>query len=90
VLESETYPLISFHSTKIEKSGIEQWVVAGELTLHGQSKPIQVEVRRDHEGYTGLARIKQTEFGITPVSVAGGVIKVKNDLVIQFVVVPAQ
>ncbi|HZW81706.1 MAG TPA: hypothetical protein VFF50_14625 [Candidatus Deferrimicrobiaceae bacterium] len=38
--------------------------------------------------YTGYAKIKQTDFGMNPVSVAGGVVKVKNELEIYFVVVP--
>lgn len=90
VLESESYPLISFHSTKVEKTGANQWIVSGELTLHGQSKPILADVRSGDGAYTGRAKIKQTEFGINPVSVAGGVVKVKNELEIQFVVVPVR
>jgi polyisoprenoid-binding protein YceI len=88
VLESETYPLISFHSTKLEKTGVNQWIVSGELTLHGQSRSILADVRSEDGAYTGRSKIKQTDFGISPVSVAGGVVKVKNELEIQFVVVP--
>jgi polyisoprenoid-binding protein YceI len=90
VLESESYPLISFHSTKFEKTGANQWIVSGELTLHGQSRPILVEVRRSVEGYAGLSKIKQTDFGIDPVSIAGGLVKVKNELEVQFALVPIQ
>jgi polyisoprenoid-binding protein YceI len=88
VLESESYPLISFHSTKLEKSGVNQWIVSGELTLHGQSRSILADVRSEDGAYTGRSKIKQTDFGISPVSGAGGVVKVKNELEIQFVVVP--
>jgi polyisoprenoid-binding protein YceI len=88
VLQSQSYPLISFHSTKIEKTGVNQWLVSGELTLHGQSRPIRAEVNYAEGAYTGRSTIKQTDFGIDPVSVAGGVVKVKNELEIQFVVMP--
>ncbi len=88
VLQSESYPLISFHSTKIGRTGVNRWIVSGELTLHGRSRPIQADVRYGEGAYTGRATIKQTDFGINPVSVAGGVVKVKNELEIQFVVVP--
>jgi len=88
VLQSESYPLISFHSTKVEKNGVNRWIVSGELTLHGQSRSIQAEVHDSAEGYTGHSKIKQTDFGINPVSVAGGVVKVKDELEIQFVIVP--
>jgi polyisoprenoid-binding protein YceI len=88
VLQSESYPLISFHSTKIEKTGANHWIVTGELTLHGQSRPILAEAHYAEGAYTGRSTIKQTDFGINPISVAGGVVKVKNELEIQFVVVP--
>ncbi len=88
VLQSESYPLISFHSVKIEKTGINRWIVSGELTLHGQSRSILAEVQYREGAYTGRSTIKQTDFGINPVSIAGGVVRVKNELEIQFVVVP--
>jgi polyisoprenoid-binding protein YceI len=88
VLQSESYPLISFHSVKIQKTGADQWIVSGDLTLHGQTKPIQADVQIGDGAYTGHAKIKQTDFGMNSVSVAGGVVKVKNELEIYFVVVP--
>jgi hypothetical protein len=88
VLESESYPLISFHSTKIEKTGVNHWSVTGDLTLHGQSRSILAEVHYAEGAYTGRSTIKQTDFGINPISVGGGVVKVKNQLEVQFVVVP--
>jgi len=88
VLQSESYPLISFHSVKIEKTGINRWIVSGELTLHGQSRSTLAEVQYREGAYTGRSTIKQTDFGINPVSIAGGVVRVKNELEIQFVVVP--
>src|SRR5579864_3968511 len=63
VLQSQSYPLISFHSTKIEKTGVNQWLVSGELTLHGQSRPIRAEVNYAEGAYTGRSTIKQTDFG---------------------------
>lgn len=90
VLESESYPLISFRSTKIEKTGVNRWIVTGDLTLHGHSRPILVEVHGEDGSYNGRSTIKQTDFGIHPVSVAGGVVKVKNELEVRFVVVPIQ
>jgi polyisoprenoid-binding protein YceI len=88
VLESESYPLISFHSTKIEKAGVNHWLVTGDLTLHGQRRPILADVQYAEGAYTGRSTIKQTDFGINPVSVGGGVVKVKDQLEVQFVVVP--
>jgi len=88
VLQSDGYPLISFHSSKIEKTGVDHWLVSGDLTLHGQSRPIMAEVRYAKGTYAGRSTIKQTDFGINPVSFGGGVVKVKDQLEIHFVVVP--
>lgn len=87
VLESEKYPEIVFRSTKITSMGGQSWKVIGALQLHGVSKPVAVEVRREGVVYTGSARIKQTDFGIKPVSAGGGTVKVKDELDITFKVV---
>jgi len=83
VLESEKYPEITFRSTAVTATG-EAWRVTGTLTLHGVSKPVAVEVRHDGEMYAGSTRFKQTDFGIKPVKVAGGAVKVKDELDISF------
>jgi polyisoprenoid-binding protein YceI len=49
------------------------------LTLHGVIKPVALSVNRNGDAYVGHATIKQTDFGIKPISVGGGVIKVKNE-----------
>ena len=84
VLESEKYPLIEFRSTSVQKAGEGTWKVSGDLALHGVTKPVTVSVKQAGDVYTGDAKIKQADFGIQPVSVAGGVVKVKNELDIRF------
>jgi len=84
VLESEKYPEIRFRSTTVTPNGGQAWKVTGPLTLHGVSKVVLVEVRRDGETYTGSARLKQSDFGIQPVTIGGGVVKVKDELDISF------
>jgi hypothetical protein len=84
VMESEKYPEIRFRSTSVTPMGGPAWRVGGTLTLHGVSKAVAVEVRRDGDVYAGSAHLKQTEFGIQPVSIAGGAVKVKNELDITF------
>lgn len=89
VLESNKYPDIIFRSTQIEQSQVNQWLVTGDLSLHGQTRSIHVEVRADGDSYKGSAKLKQTDFGIRPISV-GGLVKVKNELDIQFTVVSSR
>jgi polyisoprenoid-binding protein YceI len=89
VLESEKYPEISFRSTNVKSTGPNTWLATGELNLHGTRKPVRAEVRSENGAYTGHARIKQTDFGIQPVKVGGGLVKVKDELDIDFTIVPA-
>jgi len=84
VLEAERYPEIAFHSTAVDPAGEGAWTVHGELTLHGQTRPVAVQVRESNGRFTGSARVKQSDFGIQPVKVAGGTVKVKDEVRIEF------
>ncbi len=86
VLESERYPDIKFESTLVRSRGENQWVVTGNLTLHGTTNKVTINVSKANGAYAGEARIKQTQFGIKPVSVAGGTVKVKDELQVAFVI----
>jgi polyisoprenoid-binding protein YceI len=82
-LETKQYPEITFRSTRAEKAG-DDWKVQGSLSLHGVTKPVTVAVKRSGDAYSGHTVLKQTEFGIKPISVAGGTIKVKNEIEVDF------
>jgi polyisoprenoid-binding protein YceI len=87
VLDSEKFREIRFRSTEINHHSNDQWTVHGNLTLHGQTRPVQAEVERKNDGYRGSARLRQKDFGITPVSIAGGSVKVKDEVRIEFEIV---
>jgi hypothetical protein len=89
VLESSTYPEIIFRSTHVLRTSDRVWRVSGELTLHGATRPLIVNVTREGEAYIGTVSIKQTEFGIQPIKIAGGVVRVKDELKINFKVYTA-
>ncbi len=84
VLDAERYPEIEFRATSAEVRGPQAWSVRGELTLHGETHPIMVEVRQEGGRYTGLSRFKQSEFGIKPIKLAGGTVKVKDEVRVEF------
>jgi polyisoprenoid-binding protein YceI len=84
VLDSERFPEIRFRSTSIERSGDGKWKVSGELTQRGETRPVQATVTGGNGQYRGTAKFKQTDFGIKPVSAAGGTIKTKDELRIEF------
>lgn len=86
VLESARYPEIAFRSTSVEKAAADRWTVKGELTLHGQTRALVVTVTRGNKGYTGTVNLKQSDFGIKPFSAAGGTVKVKDVVKIEFTI----
>jgi polyisoprenoid-binding protein YceI len=87
-LETKKFPQIEFRSSRIEKLGDAQWKVEGDLSLHGVTKPVRLTVTRTGDSYTARTVLKQTEFGIKPISVGGGMVKVKNELEIDFQIFP--
>jgi hypothetical protein len=89
-LETAKYPEIVFRSSRVDKQAEGQWRVEGALTLHGVTKPISVSVSRSGNAYTGRATLRQTDFGMKPITAAGGTVKVKNDLEIEFSVVASR
>jgi polyisoprenoid-binding protein YceI len=83
-LDSERYPEIVFRSTAAEPAGADSWKVSGALTLHGQTRPVTVEVTEKAGHYLGNALLKQTDFAIKPVRIAGGTVRVKDTVRIEF------
>jgi polyisoprenoid-binding protein YceI len=84
VLDADRFPEVRFQSTTVEVKGADHWVVHGKLDLHGQIHPLTVDVTLKDGFYRGSATFKQTGFGITPVSVAGGTVKVKDEVKVEF------
>lgn len=84
VLDVDKYPDIEFQSTAIAESG-RNLKITGDLSLHGQTHPIVISAQEvDATHYTGSATIRQTEFGITPIKVAGGAVSVQDDVKVEF------
>lgn len=85
VLDSGKYPEIVFRSTKIDASDPKHWKITGDLTLHGQTRSIDVQaVQVDASHFTGSAIVRQSAFGITPIRIAGGAVTVKDDVKVEF------
>jgi hypothetical protein len=87
VLNVARFPEIAFASTIIEPSGTDRWQVNGHLTIHGQVRTITFCVARVSGRYVGEVVIKQRDFGIEPIRVAGGAVKVKDEMRVQFEIV---
>lgn len=94
VLDVARFPTITFASTRVagrsSSAGRYDLEVTGNLTLHGVTRsvvlPLRVDVAADTLTATGRMEIRQTDYGIKPVNVAG-VVKVKNELAIDYTLV---
>src|SRR6266404_5187355 len=84
VLDTARFPEIAFASTSVESRDPRGYVVRGNLTLHGVTRPVELTVSFSEGHYTGKVTLKQTDFGITPVRIAGGAVKVKDAIEIVF------
>jgi len=83
-LKSAQYPEITFRSTRVDRQAEGQWKVEGLLTVHGVTKPIVVNAQASDGIYVSHVVRKQSDFAIKPNTVGGGLIKVKNEVEIDF------
>ena len=90
VLDTEKYPDITFTSTSIEAAGADRWTVTGRLSIHGKTHPTTFPVARQDGRYRGTVVVKQRDFEIQPISIAGGAVKVKDELKVEFDIVASK
>ncbi|HEU5403206.1 MAG TPA: YceI family protein [Terriglobales bacterium] len=84
LLDAQTYPEISFRSGAYRHDGGDSAEVQGKLSLHGEVRLVTLTVRKDGGRWIGSTTLKQTDFGMHPVSVAGGTVKVKDEVKVEF------
>jgi hypothetical protein len=83
VLDVNRYPAITFESTSVMGKGSAAALdlsVSGKLSIHGKTQtvtaPVSVKVAGNQLTASGKFLIKQTDFGITPITIGGGAVKV--------------
>ena len=75
-LDVDKFPTITFKSTKVEADGAGKWKVTGDLTLHGVTKPVVLEVEgtgkpitdpmgNTRAGASATTKISRKDFGLT-------------------------
>lgn len=84
VLDTDKYPEIRFKSSNVHQTGSQRYRVTGALTLHGVTKELSFEVSGGPDHFQGKAKLNQTDFGIKPITIGGGTIKVKDQLDLEF------
>lgn len=88
VLDAERFPRVELHAQRVPKDPAS---VKLTITLHGVTRdylvPTTIESASGTLSASGELTVLQTDFGITPMSVLGGAIKVEDPLQIRFTVV---
>ena len=95
VLQTNQYPEIVYSCSKLSASSTgegQYWAgLNGELTLHGVTRNLTIPARLMVNGEilraSGSFSILQTDYDIELVSVAGGVLKVKDEVKFSFEIV---
>ena len=95
VLDASRFPRIQFVSSKVRSTArngeTTDLEVEGTLSLHGAAKPVSLPVRIVVGGGQlsgdGELNLLQTDYGITPIKVGGGAVKVKDKLKVSFHIV---
>ena len=87
-LDVARFPSIRFVSKSVSAGADARDVtIRGELTLHGVTRaiaiPVRLEVAPDSLNATGTTTLRQTDFGIKPISKAG-VVNVKDELALSW------
>lgn len=91
VLDVSRFTQIAFHSDKVSgrevAKGVFELAVSGFMEIRDRKERLDLTVRAELQGdalaASGKAVLRQSAFGITPVSVAG-VVKVKDELAVDF------
>ena len=89
-LETEQYPfaLVAVGVASTEGTSAPLTV---KLTLHGTTRtlqvPAQIDAGSDEYRATGRLSVKQTDFGIKPLSILGGALQVQDEVSVRFSIV---
>jgi hypothetical protein len=89
VLHTDVYPEILLLSSSVKKQEAD-YLVTGQLVLHGQMREISFVVMKENERqYVSDVSLHLPDFGIKPFSALFGAIRIKPDILIH-IVIPAE
>jgi polyisoprenoid-binding protein YceI len=87
VLETKQFPYVTLHVARLE-TNVNGQVLVVALNLHGVTQTLRVPVQLRYDErelrVSGKFSLRQTDFGITPFSVLGGLFQVQDEVDLQF------
>ena len=92
VLDVEHFPTVEYKSKAItvekQANDLLRAHAAGELSFHGVTQPLSLDARIMNLGpilrISGQFSLRQSDYGIKPVSFAGGTLRLKDELMFNF------
>jgi polyisoprenoid-binding protein YceI len=95
VLEVNRFPEIVFRSTRVTTKKVSEGEyeakIEGDLELHGVTRhetiPLHLKILEKELHAKGECALKQSDYGIKPVSAGGGTVKVKNEVKLSFEII---
>lgn len=90
-LDAEQFPTVTFASTSVTHSGGNDFVLAGDLTVHGVTKPVEIKVElsgvgsdpwgNTRIGLEGSTEVSRKDYGLTwNAAIEGGGILVSDHI----------
>jgi hypothetical protein len=85
VLHSAKYPEARFQSRSVERRADGGYDLAGDLTLHGVTRPLQVRTEAVGAGQELAVTLHQPDFDIVPFRAMMGTLRIQADVKIRIV-----
>jgi polyisoprenoid-binding protein YceI len=90
-LEVDKYPVITFKSTGVAPAGTDRYTLTGDLTIKGNTRPVQLDVTKYGEfndpgmmghriAYGATTKINRKDFGLTFNAVLDGRLVVSDEI----------
>jgi polyisoprenoid-binding protein YceI len=87
VLQSAWYPVVEVHA-RFAAAGDKPPLLSVAITLHGTTfdylVPVQLDIASDRMTVTGSLAVQHSDFGLVPFSAAGGLLKVADEVSVDF------
>ena len=84
VLNSTAFPEIHFTAAQVTPTAPDQYRVTGMLQLHGVAQQLALDFDGTTAHYHGRVTLHASDFGIPPLTFAGGLVHMKDDIDIEF------
>lgn len=84
VLDAAAYPEIHFSAEEVTEASPGQYRALGTLELHGVTQRLTFDVDGTPAHFHGRTTVHPSDFGIPPLTFAGGLVRITDDIVVEF------